>query len=183
MAGQILGGILFCGAGSRKGRVPDAIAPEIVPAPWDGGAAQRCSPSRIAARWGARMTADPRFDGPGPDELWRAALAEGRFLIQRCRSCAKHRFPPALVCAACGAAALEWVPASGRGTVYASTIVREHEGGYNIALIELAEGARLLSRVDGIAPEAVVIGMPVAARIIPGAEPLVVFEPADRSAR
>ena len=128
------------------------------------------------------MSADPRFDGAGPDELWRAAIAEGRFLIQRCTTCGKHRFPPALVCAACGAIRLEWVEASGRGTVYASTIVREREGGYNIALVELAEGARMMSRVDGVAPEAVVIGMAVAARVISGSEPFVVFEPVGRDA-
>ena len=44
--------------------------------------------------------------------------------------------------------------------------------------LDVAEGPRLMSRVDGIAPEAVTIGMPVKARVINESEqPLVVFEP------
>ncbi|WP_222854693.1 zinc ribbon domain-containing protein, partial [Bordetella pertussis] len=43
------------------------------------------------------MATDARFDGPGPD-----ARAEGRLLLQHCEDCAAVRFPPALVCRACG---------------------------------------------------------------------------------
>jgi uncharacterized OB-fold protein len=125
------------------------------------------------------MSADSRFDGPGPDEVWRNALEEGRFLIQHCTRCARHRFPPALVCSNCGAPNLEWVEASGRGTVYSSTIVREREGAYNVALIDLAEGARLMSRVEGVPPGDVRIGMSVAARIARMPEIILVFDAAD----
>lgn len=128
------------------------------------------------------MSADSRFDGPGPDETWRAALAEGRFLLQRCRACEACRFPPALVCAACGSAELEWQDASGHGTVYSTTTVREREGSYNVALIELAEGARMMSRVEAIDPSKVRIGMSVRSRITPGEEPVLVFEPSEGSA-
>ena len=71
--------------------------------------------------------------------------------------------------------------ASGTGTVYATTVVRqrpEKGGSYNVALIDLAEGPRLMSTVMGVEPEAVRIGMPVRARIdTTGEEPLLVFEP------
>ncbi|MBM6594425.1 Zn-ribbon domain-containing OB-fold protein [Microvirga pudoricolor] len=125
------------------------------------------------------MSTDSRFDGPGPDDVWRDALRQERFLIQRCRNCERHRFPPALVCAACGGSDLVWVEASGRGVVYASTVVREREGSYNVALIDLAEGARLMSRVDGLAPEAVRIGMSVTARIETAPEPILLFHATD----
>jgi uncharacterized OB-fold protein len=46
-----------------------------------------------------------------------------------------------------------------------------------VALIDLAEGPRMMSRVIGIAPEAVEIGMNVKARIIDDGGPIVVFEP------
>ena len=36
---------------------------------------------------------------------------------------------------------------------------------YNVALIDLAEGPRMMSRVEGVAPEAVRIGMAVKARV------------------
>lgn len=85
------------------------------------------------------------------------------------------------MCAKCGSALLEWVTASGRGTVHAATVVRQRDGSYNVSLIDLAEGPRMMSRVEGLAPEAVRIGMRVAARIIAGPEPFVVFVPAGES--
>lgn len=123
------------------------------------------------------MNNDSRFDGPGPDDVFAAALAEGRMLLQQCRACGAARHPPALVCAACGSADLGWIEPSGRGTVYSTTTVRERDGAYNVAIIELAEGARLMSRVDGIPPEAVAIGLPVAARIVTEPQPHLVFQP------
>jgi len=124
------------------------------------------------------MSTDPRFNGPGPDEVWRSALAEGRFLLQHCRTCRAARFPPAVVCAACGSPDLEWKEASRKGIVHSSTTVREREGSYNVALIDLAEGARMMSRVETIAPDAVRIGLAVVARIVEEPEPFVVFDPA-----
>jgi hypothetical protein len=129
------------------------------------------------------MSTDSRFDGPGPDETWKEALGKGRFLIQRCRRCAGHRFPPTLVCSACGTPELEWVQVSGRGTVYSTTVVREREGSYNVALVDLAEGPRMMSRVEGVAPQDVRIGMTVVARIAPDPEPHVVFDPAEGRVR
>jgi uncharacterized OB-fold protein len=128
------------------------------------------------------MSTDPRFDGPGPDDIWRSALAEGRFILQRCKKCAACRFPPALVCAACGSPELEWTEASGQGTVYSTTAVREREGSYNVSLVDLAEGARMMSRVEEIDPDAVQIGMKVRAKIIGAPEPTVVFTPAEGDA-
>lgn len=122
------------------------------------------------------------FSGPGPDAVFAAALAEGKFLIQHCAACDKHVFYPRVICPHCGAPALAWQPASGAGTVYATTVVRrkpEHGGDYNVALIDLAEGPRMMSRVDGIAPADVKIGMTVTARVIDDAKQgkLVVFTP------
>ena len=121
------------------------------------------------------------FDGPGPEATFKAYLAEGRFMIQRSASSGEHVFYPRVVMPGTGEADLEWVEASGAGTVYASTVTRrraEQGGDYNVALIDLAEGPRMMSRVVGIAPEAVTIGMKVAAKIddLNGA-PAVLFEP------
>jgi uncharacterized OB-fold protein len=125
------------------------------------------------------MSTDPRFDGPGPDEIWRSASAEGRFLLQQCRKCGTCRFPPALVCSSCGSPDLVWKEASGQGRVYSSTTIRERDGSYNVALVDLAEGARMMSRVEGVDPGAVHIGMRVEARIVQDPEPMVVFVPTD----
>ncbi len=123
------------------------------------------------------MSTDSRFDGPGPAEIWHSSLAEGRFMLQQCRQCGTCRFPPALVCRECGSADLAWKEATGQGTVYSATTVREREGNYSVALIDLAEGARMMSRVEGIAPDAVHIDLKVEARIVDGPEPMVVFVP------
>lgn len=123
------------------------------------------------------MTADPRFDGAGPDALWWESLQQGTLSIQLCGSCRAYLFPPGLVCRSCGGADLALVPASGRGTVYSTTTVRSRDGDYDVSIVELEEGPRLMSRVEGIAPDAVRIGQPVIARIIDGDEPLLVFEP------
>lgn len=122
-------------------------------------------------------------DMPGPEARFRAALAEGRFVIQRCEECTGHVFPPRLACPHCGGTALEAVAASGRGTVYAATVVRrrpEDGGSHNVVLVDLAEGPRMMSRVDGIPPEEVRIGMAVEAVVgaIDGA-PAVLFRPAE----
>jgi uncharacterized OB-fold protein len=123
------------------------------------------------------------FVGPGPDAVYRTNLAAGRLALQICARCGgKAVFPPRALCPHCGGTELRWQAASGAGTVYATTIVRdrpENGGDRNIALIDLAEGARLMSRVEGLSPEQVKIGMKVKARIATGAAGrLLVFDPA-----
>ena len=126
----------------------------------------------------------PVFDGPGPDAQFAQALAQGRFQIQHCTACGQHVFYPRALCTHCGSAQLEWVAPSGAGCVYSSTTVRrkpESGGDYNVALVDLAEGPRLMSRIDGIAPDQVRIGMRVQARVIddPAKGKLLVFIPQD----
>jgi len=97
----------------------------------------------------------------GPEKRYLDALAAGRFEIQRCAACAQHVFYP-----------------RGRGTVYSTTVVRRKPadgGDYNVCLVDLAEGVRMMSRVATIAPAEVRIGMSVQARIADG---LVEFTPA-----
>ena len=118
-----------------------------------------------------------------PDEQFSAHLAEGRFMIQRGVETGTHVFFPRAVAPVTGEA-LEWVEASGLGTVHSTTVVRKRppEPSYNVALIDLAEGPRMMSRVEGIDASDVRIGMAVRARIVDADDgPLVVFVPADQS--
>lgn len=117
-----------------------------------------------------------------PEQDYLRFLGEGRFMIQRSRSSGRHVFYPRVAEPRTGATDLEWVEASGEGTVYATTVVRQRPPtpSYNVALIDLAEGPRMMSRVEGIAPEDVRIGMKVRARISrDGDQPLLVFDPAE----
>jgi uncharacterized OB-fold protein len=114
----------------------------------------------------------------GPEKRYLDALAAGRFEIQKCAACAKHVFYPRVLCPHCGSDRLEWVAPSGRGTVYSTTVVRKKPadgGDYNVCLVDLAEGVRMMSRVVTVPPADVRIGMRVKARIADG---LVEFTPA-----
>ena len=115
----------------------------------------------------------------GPDQQFSAFLAEGRFMIQRGRESGAYVFFPRVVAPVTGEE-LEWVEASGHGTVYSTTVVRKRppEEPLNVALIDLAEGPRMMSRVEGMAADQVRIGMKVRATIIEAEDgPLVVFRP------
>ncbi|MEO8804452.1 MAG: OB-fold domain-containing protein [Burkholderiaceae bacterium] len=115
-----------------------------------------------------------------PEKDYFEHLAAGRFMIQKSRSTGGHVFYPRVAEPGTGATDLEWVEASGRGTVYSTTVIRQKPPtpNYNLALIDLAEGPRMMSRVDGVAPEDVKIGMSVRAKVVvENEQPMVVFEP------
>lgn len=110
----------------------------------------------------------------------QAALNEGRFLIQRCSACSRAVYFPRELCPHCGHGELAWAQPKGTGTVYAVTTVRrkpEAGGDYNVSLIELDEGVRLMSRVEGLPSSEVRIGQRVKARVVQqGGQGLVVFD-------
>lgn len=115
-----------------------------------------------------------------PAEDFLNFLRAGRFMIQRSRSSGAYVFYPRIAEPRTGALDLEWVEASGRGTVYAVTVQRNRPPApdQSLVLVDLAEGPRMLSRVDGIPAEDVRIGMAVRARIVEeSGDPFVVFEP------
>ncbi|HLR29007.1 MAG TPA: OB-fold domain-containing protein [Paenalcaligenes sp.] len=118
----------------------------------------------------------------GAEQYYHQLLAEGVFAIQQCTGCEQYVFYPRMLCPHCGHKGLRWQAAKGLGTVYSTTIVRrrpDRGGDYNVALIDLDEGVRMMSRVDGVSPEEVTIGMRVHSQITEGAEgPMVVFTPA-----
>ncbi|MDB5271564.1 MAG: Nucleic-acid-binding protein containing a Zn-ribbon, partial [Hymenobacter sp.] len=94
-------------------------------------------------------------------------------------------FFPREVCPGCGLSDLQWVQPSGLGSVYAVTTVRrkqESGGDYNVSLIDLDEGVRLMSRVEGLAPSVVYIGMRVQSRVLlEDGRSIVVFDPLEES--
>lgn len=115
-------------------------------------------------------------------QAWQRALDQGRFMIQRCGGCGKAVFQPRELCPHCGSGTLAFEAPAGTGTVYATTVVRRKpaEGGdYNVALIDLDEGCRLMSRVEGLGPTEVRIGQRVKARVQVSKEGkgLVLFDP------
>jgi uncharacterized OB-fold protein len=128
---------------------------------------------------------------PDPDTapFWAATLA-GRLDLQRCASCGLVVFYPRARCPRCHGDALVWATMSGRGAVYASTVVHRPadesfaaEVPYVVALVDLDEGARLMARIVGCPPEEVRTGMPVTVRFrqVSDEAALPVFVPAETS--
>lgn len=108
----------------------------------------------------------PRARTPLSEHFWRAAQ-EGRLEFQRCDECQFVRWPPGPVCPECLATAATWVEVAPRGRIW-SYCVYEHcydeafraALPYVVALVELADGPRLITNV--VAPlQDIHVGMSV----------------------
>lgn len=98
-----------------------------------------------------------------------ANLREHKLMAQRCNSCGKFfSFPPQGSCPHCLSNDYTWTQLSGKGKVY--SFVNYHRAWhpsyeaktpYNVSLIDLDEGPRLISNVIDCAVDQVKIGMPV----------------------
>ena len=99
--------------------------------------------------------------------FWDAARRH-ELVVQRCRGCGTHRFPARDLCSRCLSREAEWVPVTGRGRVFSWATMHQvyHPGfaaevPYAVVVVELDEGARLVSNLVGCAPAEIVAGMPV----------------------
>lgn len=121
----------------------------------------------------------------GVDAQFQRHLDEGRFMIQRARKSGRAFYYPRVAEPRTGDTDLEWFAPSGFGVVYSTTVVRTKPPAepYNVALVALEEGPRVTSRVVGVPPSDVRIGMRVRARIeqLEG-KALLVFAPEESQA-
>ena len=115
-----------------------------------------------------------------PLATYQRHLRAGQLAYQYSPDAGRAVFFPRLVCPFSGSSELQWRISQGYGTVHATTVVFPREGEpYNVALIDVDEGFRMMSRVEGLAPQEVRIGMRVRVRIVPQAgedAPLPLFE-------
>jgi uncharacterized OB-fold protein len=148
------------------------------------------APSNAAATTAGAVTAtgsvtDPAVRPlPEPTDVSRPhwdGCRRGELLFQRCEGCRRAIFPPALLCPYCNSGALRWEASSGLGTVYSHSVVhrpqqRVFEAPYVVAVVELEEGWHMFTNVvfrdvvnrgsTAVAPQDVVVGMPVKVRYI-----------------
>jgi uncharacterized protein len=113
-----------------------------------------------------------------PALTYRRHLENGKLGYQRCADCAAAVFYPRTLCPVCGSGTLEWRESAGRGTVYATTAVHSrNRDPRNVVLVDLDEGFRMMSRVEGVAAEEVEIGTRVRFEVRQGEgdEPVAVF--------
>ena len=103
---------------------------------------------------------------------WSKAFWEGtkqhKLLIQECQDCKAKIFYPRQYCPGCWSSNLGWAEASGKGTVFCHTItlagVEEKFAAdlpFVLAMVDLEEGIRMMTRIVECEPEAVSIGMDV----------------------
>jgi uncharacterized protein len=107
---------------------------------------------------------------PVPDAVTRPfweGIAGGVLRVQRCRACGRHVFYPRAVCPHCTSGELGWVEAGGAGRVHSFTVVHRAPPEYRddvpyvVALVDLEEGVRLMTRLVDVEPAAVSVDMPV----------------------
>ncbi|MET7841374.1 Zn-ribbon domain-containing OB-fold protein [Streptomyces sp. NPDC005356] len=106
---------------------------------------------------------------PVPTELtepfW-AAARQGKLVVPQCSDCGLRFFVPEPACPGCLSRSWTYQPSSGSGTVYSVTVVHRAPGpGFEVpfalAVVDLDDGATMLSHVVGTDPEQVAIGMRV----------------------
>lgn len=125
-------------------------------------------PSSPAARAPAPA---PRFDVPEPDAFthtyWDAA-ADGQLLIRRCGGCGKAHHYPREFCPHCWSEDVTWERASGAATLYTWSVVHRNDlppfGSrvpYVAAVVDLAEGPRMMTEIVGAGEDELRIGMAV----------------------
>ena len=126
---------------------------------------------------------------PETEPYWKAAH-NGRLVVQRCTACGAHQLYPRWRCLRCRGH-VEWVEATGGGTVYSFTVIRQnfsrsfrHLIPYVVALVDLDEGPRVMTNLVGVDPDDVRIGMRVRVKFEPVSEDASVplFEPEVASA-
>ncbi|MBI4514347.1 MAG: OB-fold domain-containing protein [Deltaproteobacteria bacterium] len=99
--------------------------------------------------------------------FWEAC-ARHSLCFQQCAACGHRWLPASVVCPRCWAAGAEWRQARGEGSVFSFAVYHRayHPAfepllPYIVAVIELAEGPRLVSNIVGSAPGEVRVGAPV----------------------
>jgi uncharacterized OB-fold protein len=130
---------------------------------------------------------------PTPDTLryWQNC-ARHQLQIQRCRTCGNHYFYPRPFCPACFSEDVEWTDAAGSATLVSYVINHRPLPPFDpktplvIAVVELAEGPRMMTNIVGVAPEPenLPLDMPLRVAFVDRGEYAVpVFEPVGRSSQ
>ena len=106
--------------------------------------------------------------------------ARGELRFQRCASCGTWRHLPRFMCARCGSSEWSWERSSGRGKIFSWTVTHQAlhpafaaDVPYAIAIVEMEEGVRLVSRLRGAGDAELALDLPVVVEFVPVAEAVV----------
>lgn len=119
-------------------------------------------------------------DTLSPRARYCAALEQGELAYQ-IDADGRALFYPRVAAPAGYRGPLRWTTSAGLGTVYATThITPKGESAYNVALVDMDEGFRLMSRIESLPADQVTIGLRVRLRVHPAQgddDPYPVFDP------
>lgn len=94
-------------------------------------------------------------------------LSRGELRIQRCDACSRTVFYPRSLCPHCSSRTLSWIVATGKGIIYSYTVAHQtfgafaQEAPYVVAIVELEEGVRMMSRIIDASRERIAVGKAV----------------------
>ncbi|MFY0634968.1 MAG: OB-fold domain-containing protein [Vannielia sp.] len=115
-----------------------------------------------------------------PRAAWEAHARDGKLAYQWSPDAGRAVWQPRLLCPFGGRAPLEWRVSAGRGVIHSITLTHPVKGApYTIALIDMDEGFRMMSRVEGADGAPSEIGRRVVLRFEAGegeAPPVPVFD-------
>lgn len=118
-----------------------------------------------------------------PRRIYVDHLRDGKLVYQFSTVAQRAVFYPRVRCPFTGDDCLEWRISMGLGTIYSISVVYPRkEAAYNVALIDIDEGFRMMSKVMTNEPESVRIGQRVALRVVSEAgleDPIPVFDIVD----
>ncbi len=103
---------------------------------------------------------------PADMPFWEGC-ERGEFLLHQCAQCSRAYWP-ASRCVEHGDKAMQWVPASGRGTLHTWTVLHraylpsmKDKVPYVVGVVELEEGPFYHANIIGCAHESLSVGMPL----------------------
>lgn len=127
------------------------------------------------------MQPEPTAAAASPLAQYREHLKRGELAYQYDPQSERAVFYPRVLGPGTGNPNLQWRVSGGKGTVHAVTVISpRNEPAYNVVLVDMDEGFRLMSRVEDLPAADVRIGLRVRARIhapADGAPPYPVFVP------
>ena len=99
--------------------------------------------------------------------IWRERVRRYRNEACQCKSCGHIHYPPRVVCESCGGRRMEQMQMASTGKVLSFTVTRTApadlvpEAPYVVAVLEMDDGARMMTQVADVELTQVRIGMRV----------------------
>lgn len=100
------------------------------------------------------------------EKFWGKMQETKQLHFQQCKNCETTLHPPRPICYKCHSFDMEWVPAPTKGEIYSYVVYHRgvHPGfelPYEVILVELENGQRIVSNMIDCSPEEIYVGMPV----------------------